>query len=376
MEGQPDPIRTMVEFVPHLIQGFVEQEGPEEGVPGGSVREEGRIFRRVGVGVEKRRFRPVQQAVDPGFVVGVRVGVVLPGGEDGVLDRSDHAGHVAEGVFALAAFFEGAGRLAFEVEDVHVSFGPKKLPEVIVAVDTDALVAAGHVGERGQSVLGGGPVGVRGQEIGRQVVLAVEERAGALRLVAQALCQFGAGLFGGLDGMEVLRLGAGERVVHLGGPDAERSREGNQFRRHFFEPHRHGRVGEAAVQPVTVTTRGVRCSGLFVGERGVLDPVEEGGGTGEGIAPRVGVHRQGFLKYAEGVLTAASPKLEGAVEARRELEVDTREMLQQFFFGVGPLLQAAIELEEVVFVDDGGGIALLAGEQAHLFGGVRAHPVG
>ena len=73
-----------------------------------------------------------------------------------VVERTQHAGDVAQRRSLEAAFAERARRFAFEVEDDEVATRVQHLTEVQVAVDADALAAgrAHHVVEPLEQLVG------------------------------------------------------------------------------------------------------------------------------------------------------------------------------------------------------------------------------
>src|SRR5260221_12526324 len=81
-------------------------------------------------------------------------GVGDEAGVGGVAEGTEHAGDVFEGRLFGATLAEGAGGLAFKVEDDVVAVGAENLAEMVVAMDADAL--AGRRGCKSFGVEGGG----------------------------------------------------------------------------------------------------------------------------------------------------------------------------------------------------------------------------
>ena len=77
----------------------------------------------------------------------------MQAGAGRVAEAAEHAGYVAERSLFFAAIGEGAGGLAFEVDEEEVGAGlgldAEDLAEMVVAVDADALAEAGGVAGEG-----------------------------------------------------------------------------------------------------------------------------------------------------------------------------------------------------------------------------------
>ena len=324
---------------------------------------------RAEVGVEERGFAPADERPSP-RLRGRGVGGVLAqdeGGVRGVVERAEHAGDVTEGVVPAAALLERAGRLALEVEEVELAVGEERLAEVVVAVDADAEAAAGgnvaegvEVGEGAVPLVLGGEVAGGARRVALGAGVLGEEGARPSELVLDAVGEGGVVLGGGGLGLEVRGLGRGEDCVHLGGADAEGAGQLEHLGGHLLQPRRYGAD--------------------LLGERGGAGhAVEELVHLLGGVVPPVALGVERLLDEAHRDRLVAAAEVGGAEEVGDEPDVGLGEVAQELELGVLPSLQPPVQLHEEAIAplgrDEGGGVALLAGEEVGLGGASAAEPL-
>src|SRR5439155_1644347 len=121
-------------LVDHLVHGLVEQHGPKQDRILGRVE----AARRRVAGAERLAVAPDPVGRPECEAGRLRMGdELVPGG---VVERTQHAGHVPQRGGPGPALGQRAGRLALEVEHDPAGLGPHDLAQVVVAVHP--LVAA------------------------------------------------------------------------------------------------------------------------------------------------------------------------------------------------------------------------------------------
>src|SRR5205807_6078236 len=124
-----DPVRSVVELVPELVQGLLDQHDVQQEVSLVHVgRQEGSAGRRRQVGLHERlrgQLRPGRAVRDLDRLAGIGEG-------------AQHPGHVLERPALEPPLAQRSRRLALEVDDDEVAAGEEHLPQVVVAVAADA----------------------------------------------------------------------------------------------------------------------------------------------------------------------------------------------------------------------------------------------
>src|SRR4051794_34188915 len=132
-----DPVGPVAELVAQLVEHLLELE---------ELHEPGHVFERFEQPATERCRRVGGEESPARLALPLVELVALGGAPLRIAERAQHPGHVAQRRTFQAAFGEGPGRLALEVDDVPVVVGEQDLAEVIVAVMADFQRAAARRG--------------------------------------------------------------------------------------------------------------------------------------------------------------------------------------------------------------------------------------
>jgi 4-alpha-glucanotransferase len=359
-----EPGGPIVELVADLVDALLEQVKAEHAVAGRvALGHDGRAAHDLEVGADEGGRGPVGPGFGPGAQVGGVFGAqatVAQGRGGGVLKRSHHAGHVAQGAALVAPLDQVPRRLALEVDDDEVVAGREHLAEVVVAVNAHAPALEPGLHELAQP----------GVDLG----LAGEQRLGPLGRLALEGAELAAQRLEGAHQQRVRRLEdrllvhrrerlgrerrvfrvRRERYVHLGGAPAEQPRGRGvraQERREGL-----GRLGGRLIEQGAGRPYGADGRVARGGEHAFVVAVE----LVERDLPGAAAVRHEALHDGDGGCVAPlAAVLEGSNHGRRVREVGLLgEEAADLLLGVRPLFGHAVKFEQHAIAVHDGRVAL------------------